>query len=273
MRNIKSKTYEEFVEKFKPKKTTDDCYTPPEIYEVIKDWVCKRYNIDPGNVIRPFWPGGDYEKDEYLPGCVVVDNPPFSILKNIYEFYLERGIPFFLFAPALTALNGKTTWDRMNHIMCDCTIVYENGATVKTSFVTSFEPETAAETSPELTRLMNDTTEKLRQEKSRTLPKYEYPDHIVTAAMMQKMARYGVHFRVRREECQHVRTLDAQRAMKKEIYGAGLLLSDQAAARKQNAEKQAAEKQAAGNAGSVIRYGLSERERELVEELNKSTLA
>ena len=55
--------------------------------------------------------------------------------------------------------------------------------------------------------------------------------------------------------------------MKKEIYGSGLLLSDQAAAR-----KQAAEKQAAGNAGSVIRYGLSERERELVEELNKSTL-
>lgn len=46
VRNIKSKTYEEFVEKFKPKKTTDDCYTPPEIYEVIKDWVCKRYNID-----------------------------------------------------------------------------------------------------------------------------------------------------------------------------------------------------------------------------------
>ncbi len=25
---VKSKTYEEFVEKFKPKKTTDDCYTP-----------------------------------------------------------------------------------------------------------------------------------------------------------------------------------------------------------------------------------------------------
>ena len=59
VRNIKSKTYEEFVEKFKPKKTTDDCYTPSEIYEVIKDWVCKRYNIDPENVIRPFWPGGD----------------------------------------------------------------------------------------------------------------------------------------------------------------------------------------------------------------------
>ena len=25
---MKNKTYEEFVDKFKPKKTTDDCYTP-----------------------------------------------------------------------------------------------------------------------------------------------------------------------------------------------------------------------------------------------------
>ena len=94
--------------------------------------------------------------------------------------------------------------------------------------------------------------------------------------MMQKMARYGVHFRVRREECQLVQTLDAQRAMKKGIYGAGLLLSDQAAARKQAARKQAARKQAAQNAEKqaedTICYELSERERELVEELNKSTL-
>ena len=159
----------------------------------------------------------------------------------------------------------------MNHIVCDCSIVYENGATVRTSFITSFEPETVAETSPELTRLVNDTVEKLKQENARKLSKYDYPDHIVTAAMMQKMARYGVHFRVRREECQLVRSLDAQRAMKKEIYGAGLLLSDQAAARKQNAEKQAAEN-ARKQAEDAICYELSERERELVEELNKSTL-
>lgn len=25
--------YEGFVEKFEPKKTTDDCYTPPKIYD------------------------------------------------------------------------------------------------------------------------------------------------------------------------------------------------------------------------------------------------
>lgn len=30
--------YEAFVDKFKPKLTTDDCYTPPEVYEVVKNW-------------------------------------------------------------------------------------------------------------------------------------------------------------------------------------------------------------------------------------------
>lgn len=39
---MKSETYEEFVEKFKPKKTTDDCYTPPEIYEVINKRAARR---------------------------------------------------------------------------------------------------------------------------------------------------------------------------------------------------------------------------------------
>ena len=43
---IKGESYDEFVEKFKPKKTTDDCYTPPEIYEVIKGWVCEKYKTE-----------------------------------------------------------------------------------------------------------------------------------------------------------------------------------------------------------------------------------
>ena len=67
--------YEGFVEKFKPKKTTDDCYTPPEIYEVVLGYVVDRYGVDPNRVVRPFWPGGDYEREEHSAGCCVVDNP------------------------------------------------------------------------------------------------------------------------------------------------------------------------------------------------------
>ena len=30
-----TREYAEFIEKFKPKKTTDDCYTPGNIYDVV----------------------------------------------------------------------------------------------------------------------------------------------------------------------------------------------------------------------------------------------
>lgn len=99
-------SYEEFVEKFKPKKTTDDCYTPPAIYEAVKDWAVKEYGIDPDRIVRPFYPGGDYERFEYPKDCVVLDNPPFSILSKILRFYDERSIAYFLFAPTLTIFSG-----------------------------------------------------------------------------------------------------------------------------------------------------------------------
>ena len=42
----KSQPYDEFVDKFKPKLTTDDCYTPPLVYEAVL-MQC-RDNIDMG---------------------------------------------------------------------------------------------------------------------------------------------------------------------------------------------------------------------------------
>ena len=95
--------YEGFVEKFKPKKTTDDCYTPPEVMEVVNAYVERRWGIDRSRFVRPFYPGGDYEHFDYSADAVVVDNPPFSILGKIKRFYLAHDIPFFLFCPSLTA--------------------------------------------------------------------------------------------------------------------------------------------------------------------------
>jgi hypothetical protein len=57
--------YDAFTEKFKPKKTTDDCYTPPLVYDAIQDWACSEYGIDPACIVRPFYPGGDYERFDY----------------------------------------------------------------------------------------------------------------------------------------------------------------------------------------------------------------
>lgn len=52
--------YADFVDNFKPKKTTDDCYTPANIYDAVADWVSNEYGADRSCFVRPFYPGGDY---------------------------------------------------------------------------------------------------------------------------------------------------------------------------------------------------------------------
>lgn len=255
-----SPEYIAFVNKFKPKRTTDECYTPPAVYEVVKDWACNEYGIDPAKIVRPFYPGGDYERYDYSGGVVVLDNPPFSMLSNICAFYLDRGIPFFLFAPSLTAFSGKKNFARMNHIICDANIVYENGAVVNTAFVTSYGGDVVAQTAPELGRKINDACKKTKN----TLPKYEYPDHIVTAARMNYYAAHGISFNVRRSECMIVGAMDSQRHVGKAIYGSGLLLSDSAAERKAAAEialKKSAKER-------TRHWELSAREKEIIKIMN-----
>lgn len=266
---MKEKSYEEFVEKFKPKKTTDDCYTPPGIYAVVRDWACKEYGIDPDKIVRPFYPGGDYEHYDYPEGAVVLDNPPFSILAKITAFYLERGIPFFLFAPSLTCFSARTCEEGTNHLICDANIVYENGAVVRTSFVTSYGGNVIEQTAPELTRLINEEAKRQLRETVKELPKYSYPDHVVTSALMQKYARYGIDFKVPRGECVRIGRLDAQRPYKKEIFGYGLLLSDRLAAEKAAAERAAREKAAAERANTTV-WTLSDREKQIAKELSQA---
>ena len=261
---MKSKTYEEFVDKFKPKLTTDDCYTPPPVYDAVKDWVCNEYGVSAKCIVRPFWPGADYTKEEYPAGCVVLDNPPFSILSKICEWYLDRGIKFFLFAPSLTALSGKNTCMRMNHLICDANITYENGAIVRTSFVTNLgDGDTVLQTAPTLGKAVNDAVRKIKRETTRTVPKYDYPDHVVTSAMLQRYSHYGVEFSVSRGECMRISALDAQRDAGKTIFGSGLLLSNKAAAERAAAERAAAERAAA------LVWQLSDREKALVSGLGE----
>ena len=255
--------YEGFVEKFKPKKTTDDCYTPPEVYEVIREWACAEYDIDPATIVRPFYPGGDYESFDYSGGAVVLDNPPFSMLTKICEFYLSRGVPFFLFAPSLTILSSSKTCMRMCHILCDAQIEYENGAVVNTGFVTSYDEGIVARTAPELGKAINAKVDELHRREHVELPKYEYPDNIVTAAMLRRWSKYGVDFEVRREDCCHISALDAQKERGKAIFGSGLLLSERAAA-----ERAAAERAAAERARAHV-WELSAREREVVRMIGR----
>ena len=250
--------YAAFVEKFKPKKTTDDCYTPPNVYEAVLSWTVKEYGVDPEKVVRPFWPGGDFEKFDYPEGCVVVDNPPFSILSKICKTYMRHGIKFFLFAPYLT--NFSTRAAGMCHVITDADVTYENGAIVNTAFVTNLDTM-EIRTAPDLRELITREDEKNRREGKRVLPKYEYPDEVATSSMLGYLSKYGIRFAVAPEDCYFVRGLDDQKRMKKSIFGGGYLLSEKAAEEKAAAEKAAAEKAAAE------KWKLSDRELEIIRSL------
>ena len=249
-----SKEYAEFVEKFKPKKTTDDCYTPDNIYAAVLEFATKEYDLAGREVLRPFYPGGDYEHADYPDGCVVVDNPPFSILSKICRFYDDRGIDYFLFAPSLTLFS--TNAGNSNYIIADASITYENGANVQTGFITNmgrYKVQVRSDLYEAIKEANNANTHAAVE-----LPVYDYPDEVITAARLQKLARFTT-LQIRKEDAVFIRALDAQRAKKKAIFGSGFLLTEKAAAEKAAAEKAAAKKTAAH------RWPLSDRERELVQ--------
>ncbi len=250
--------YQAFVDKFKAKKTTDDCYTPHNVYEAIANWVAGEYGLSKANFVRPFYPGGDYKRYAYSPECIVVDNPPFSIISKIVQFYVDQGIRFFLFAPALTLFNTAAS-GKCAVIPIGVTISYENGAKVATSFVTNLEPETIrVRTAPSLYQVVKAADDVNRAESVKSLPKYEYPDNIITAAMANRWCKYGVDYRLSKDDSRYIRALDAQKAKSLEIFGGGYLLSSNAAAERAAAERAAAKK-----------WELSEEEKVMVSLIDK----
>jgi len=257
--------YNEFLDKFEIKKTTDDCYTPDNIYEVVADWVSREYNKSKDNFIRPFYPGGDYENEIYKEGCVVVDNPPFSILSEIVQFYIENGVDFFMFCSGLTPFVAKKC--DINYITVGANIVYENGAAIITSFLTNLD-EYKIRNCPELRKKLDEANKENVKKLHKEMPVYKYPDEVVTAAKLSYLSKYGQEINISSSDCYRISKLDSMKESKKGIFGAGFLLSEKAAAEKAAAEKAAAEKAAAEKAAAEV-WALSEREHDIVKNLGK----
>lgn len=234
----KSKTYEEFVNKFKPKKTTDDCYTPDVIYKAVKDWAIKEMNWGGRTVVRPFWPGGDFEGYDYPVDCVVIDNPPFSIMAKVVKFYEDRGIDYFLFAPHLTCLGIRPAHSR---ICVGAQVTYENGAVVSTSFVASQGP--LIRSAPDLYRILDEANAaNIKAKKKPPIPVYTYPDNVMTSNAVALLSKYGIEYR--EDIGVFVRALDCQRATKKRIFGAGYIVPEEAARKAQEAARKAQKEKA-----------------------------
>ena len=259
--------YDEFVDKFNEELplTTDDCYTPPEVYEAVKKFVSENVTpLEGRKIVRPFFPGGNYEDlKQYPKGCIVLDNPPFSIFTQIVRFYLANNIDFWLFGPQLTLTTPRAD-------CCYCPflvpVVYENGAKVSTGFVTNLRPGVRIWVD---NRLREEVIKIQKQEPS--VPIYSYPDVAMSAAVVGKIANGG-SLEIMSDECVFINNLDGMKEIGKGIFGGGFLMSQAAAKRAKTAIEKArvaADKaRAIEDEARAIKIKLSPREQEIVNKLS-----
>lgn len=256
--------HEAFLAKFKPKRTTDDCYTPPEIYDVILKWVkAKCPQIEGLRVVRPFYPGGDYTKENYT-DAVVIDNPPFSILAEIKRFYHHHKTPYFLFAPSLTLFTSDVK--ESNYIVVDAGITYANGANVRTGFISNLFGSKAIILAPDLRQAI----EGVDRNKVNSLPSYAYPKNVISAALLSKHVNAGVAMEIDRSEVSFIRKLDSQEASGKAIFWGGFLVSDEIADELEGRFRKAKIERAKRIGGDVdddgrILWKLSDREKLIIK--------
>jgi hypothetical protein len=247
--------YDAFVEKFKVKKTTDDCYTPPYVYAAILDWVRSEYGIT-CEIVRPFFPGGDYEHYSYPQDCVVVDNPPFSIMAKILNFYNERGIKFFLFAPHLTLFSNQAT-----KIVTASDIIYENGARVSTSFYSNLEDDDLyMRTAPKLAKAIEESQNSAKKDNK---AKMLFPSYLVNAARFGRIFCKTVDFRLLRSECVFVRQFCGQ-----SLYGGGIIMNQERTAQMLEEKHKADEKSKADEKRKELELQPTPQEQYLIDKLN-----
>lgn len=220
---MNSKEYYDWLQKFEKRNTSDDTFTPPLVYDIVLDYVNQHIlNLDGLMIERPFYPDGDYQThaQNYDENTVVIDNPPFSILAKIIDFYIANNIKFFLFAPALTVLNSMIN-KSCTAIIAPASITYDNGAVVDTCFVTNLCGDVRAMTAPKLYNALN----ALEQQKP-TLPKYQYPSNVLMVNDLKKLCKAGIEFSVSANESVFIGQLDNQKPHKKSLFGGGLLINN-----------------------------------------------
>ena len=269
---IVDEEYINFIKKFETKATTDDCYTPEPVYNAILEWIKENSEIDISkhNIMRPFYPGGNYEFEKYTENNVVIDNPPFSIVSKIVDFYERNSIKYFLFCNGMTCFNIKKA---STHIIANENIVYHNGANVNTAYVSNIFGCKKIIASHELNKAIKEAN-KLIQEDKKTLPKYQYPCELVTVSRLQNLINKGSSVSINYKDLYRVAKLKSQEQFKKTIFGSGYLLSSKAnkelkALELKALELKALELKASKEEEDTIYWEISQYEQDIIEKLDK----
>lgn len=264
--------YESFIAKFADNpKTTDDCYTPPDIYDAVVKWLGTKIDLTGKQILRPFYPGGDYVMAEYPEDGIVIDNPPFSIFTKIVKFYCTRNVPFFLFGPGLT-ISSCCRW--CTAVIVSEQIRFSNGAMVRCNFASNLFGDAVMYSSPELSKMIKKCPS---QNQKVNLTKYSYPDELCSVNHMQTIAKGDYDFIIHRDECKIVKDLD-HHPKASGLFAEHLLLSSGKAAAKaaamavakaaaKVAAKVAAKAAAEAAAKAALPVPLSDKEKRIISRL------
>lgn len=218
--------YESYVAKFQNSnapKTTDDTYTPKDVYEAVLQYVGENIDLSDKVILRPFYPNGDYENAEYPENGVVIDNPPFSIFTKICKFYTEQDIPFFLFGPGLTILSVSKF---CTSVFINQQIKFHNGAVVRCNFASNLFGDLSAMTSVRLNELIKNCPSQSSQDSR--LPRYVYPDEVISCSDMMIIAGGSVDFKVERRNTKNIKEIGHVK-----LFGGHLLTNSEIGARKE----------------------------------------
>lgn len=214
MKEMTAEEYFEWLRKFERKHTTDECYTPPAVYETIKNYVVKFFGLEGKTIERPFYPDGDYKKaaESYDENTVVIDNPPFSLTAEIVRTYQALSVRFFLFTQMKTALHhidkGVSVWFMPSNV------VYTEGERVDTAFITNVEPVQCIRTVPELDFCVNPRR-----------AKNTYPPNLYIASHFKRMSLTGAALMIPIDPRMQRRVYIDSKRGKVQIYGSGIELS------------------------------------------------
>lgn len=248
-RDMTPEQYEEWLNKFSETlKTSDDTFTPANVYKTVYEWADKHYHISGRPIERPFYPGGDYRNYKYRKNCVVVDNPPFSILTKIIDFYIENKIDFFIWCPHLTSLQYIVKGVTL--VIADAPVIYSNGARIATGWLTNLDEENAVVCSNELRLTLEqcniDNKKQFDCGKSNHLTNYSYPPELLRVGVLNQLGK-RCEYAIPRDQVylkEVVRTTDAQKEYnrvnkkKQSVYGGGFWISPAEAERIQKTIKE-----------------------------------
>lgn len=210
-------------------------------------------------ILRPFCPNGDYLSVDYSGDCVIIDNPPFSILTAIVNNYNRMGVKYFLFAPHLTCFGFL---DKCQIVIIGYQIIYDNKARVNTAFLTNMlNDDVGVIGAPDLReRIVNAQAYLAKPQK-----RYNYPKEVLTSTMVEAMVKGGVHYTLKKHEFIKISTLDAQPTTTG-IFGSGALLSTDATKQRIKCEEMITKREKMQQ--NRIEWVLSDREKRMQQKLD-----